>query len=265
MYKKLREQTIIPNAREAWAGYRREVTDYIISNTGAGTEAAVFGAGRCCDIDLAELVGHFSKVTLFDIDTAAMNEAVAAAGCKAECITADFSGLAGSACESFERVLDTADTGRILEVLDDIYAANADFKPDFGTNRYDYAIVLGVNSQLNNMFEWICEASGADDDITKAVFERTGKENRRIVERFLRAVYRSVRLGGFLGDEVSRTDGESRVEGALQAFDVVIDAVRKGLIGVADYMDTVWPFDAASGKVYRMAVSRIGVNKTERR
>lgn len=66
----------IPGAWEAWRGYRGQVTDYILENSQRGTSLAVFGAGRLNDLSLPQLLEHFSKVTLFDLDEAAMWEAV---------------------------------------------------------------------------------------------------------------------------------------------------------------------------------------------
>lgn len=74
-YAALRRSQLLPDAWEEWSAYREQVTDYIIENSRPGTTFAVFGAGRCNDLDLARLCGHFSEITLFDVDEAAMREA----------------------------------------------------------------------------------------------------------------------------------------------------------------------------------------------
>ncbi len=66
----------IPDAWDAWRSYRAQVTENIIENSIPGTSLAIFGAGRLNDLSLPKFLGHFSRVALFDIDEAAMREAL---------------------------------------------------------------------------------------------------------------------------------------------------------------------------------------------
>ena len=71
VYKQLQEKFILPDAREDWSDYRRALTELV--NAQAGEHVLVIGAGRCNDIELSDL--RFDRITLMDVDEAAMREA----------------------------------------------------------------------------------------------------------------------------------------------------------------------------------------------
>ena len=66
LYDELLQFQILPHARNDWAEYRTAVTAYLLQHTEPQSSVAVFGAGRCNDIDLREFRKHFSSVTLID-------------------------------------------------------------------------------------------------------------------------------------------------------------------------------------------------------
>lgn len=75
----IKEKFRLTNSYEDWKEYRQYLTDIVI---GCGKKkrsksVAVIGAGRCNDIDLKALCRYFETVTLIDIDTGAVDEAVA--------------------------------------------------------------------------------------------------------------------------------------------------------------------------------------------
>ncbi|MBO5336503.1 MAG: hypothetical protein J6A94_05150 [Lachnospiraceae bacterium] len=76
IYKIAIENLEIKNAFEDWEKYRDEITDFIISNSNPGKTAAIFGAGKCNDLDLCKLSGHFEKIFLIDIDEKSMKDAL---------------------------------------------------------------------------------------------------------------------------------------------------------------------------------------------
>ena len=49
-----------------WAGYRAELTDYIIRKTAPGSSLLILGAGKCNDLDLQKLAEHCGSITLSD-------------------------------------------------------------------------------------------------------------------------------------------------------------------------------------------------------
>jgi len=75
-YDMFREAEINANAFEEWRDYREAVTRYIIEASRPGSSVTIFGAGRCNDIDLAELKEHFGAIRLVDFDKKAMWAAV---------------------------------------------------------------------------------------------------------------------------------------------------------------------------------------------
>ncbi|MGL4345024.1 MAG: hypothetical protein ACRCTE_07500, partial [Cellulosilyticaceae bacterium] len=76
LYDQLVALQVIPHAFEDWADYRGELTQYVIEQAPHQGSLALFGAGRCNDLDLKRLIGHFEQVILLDRDEEAMIEAL---------------------------------------------------------------------------------------------------------------------------------------------------------------------------------------------
>ncbi len=72
IYGQIKEKFNMRDAREDWREYRKALT--VLANAHAGESIAVVGAGRCNDLDLSALM--FERITLIDLDAAAMQEAV---------------------------------------------------------------------------------------------------------------------------------------------------------------------------------------------
>ena len=49
-----------------WAGYRAELTRFVINHTRSGGSLLILGAGKCNDLDLKALADHCGSITLSD-------------------------------------------------------------------------------------------------------------------------------------------------------------------------------------------------------
>ena len=99
IYDQIKQKFILPNAYNDWSGYRKKVTGMILEGVSRqivgykavkdgiaktkmlplykkGLSVAIIGAGSCNDIDLVEIVQHFDKVTLIDVDGDSMSKAI---------------------------------------------------------------------------------------------------------------------------------------------------------------------------------------------
>ena len=74
IYDQLRTLQVINNAYNEWEHYRHELTEIIIKYAKGSESIAIFGSGRCNDIDLNRLSRYFNEVILFDKDLEAMKE-----------------------------------------------------------------------------------------------------------------------------------------------------------------------------------------------
>ncbi|MDE7327851.1 MAG: hypothetical protein K2N63_16495 [Lachnospiraceae bacterium] len=179
LYEAFLASQILPHAWEEWCGYRSQVTDYLIGNSKRGTSLAIFGAGRCNDLDLGRLLGHFSQVTLLDVDEKAMWEGLEkygdferGKGGKASqqliVFPVDFTGITAedliAFAEAFLRVWDGKDPYSAVykaeEILSGIYGKSWAYVPAFPQKQFDYTVALGVHSQLGSAPAWMLDAVG---------------------------------------------------------------------------------------------------------
>ena len=181
---------------EMWSGYRRFLTDYIIgcckgSDVFApGTEQihkpslAIWGAGACNDIDLAELDKYFS-LTLIDRDIEAMGRALARYGLSnVKCVDLGFWSISDEEYRHIEELLadrahEDADSraydtiSELIQYLDDIadrevskvnrviYEGNISDTADGRARRdnclqFDFSVAAGLSSQLCSRIAALC-------------------------------------------------------------------------------------------------------------
>ncbi len=184
LYAAWRAACVVPDAWEAWRDYRRQVTDYVLENSLPGTKLAIFGAGRCNDFDLVRLLGHFSQVTLLDVDEGAVKEAAGRCGISGKeprlaLFPVDFVGICPADYIGFADALirrlwcgeaeyahagdgrQGGDGGRVpapLSLLQAMYAKSRNHTPALPEEPFDYTIALGVHSQLGNLPAWLLHA-----------------------------------------------------------------------------------------------------------
>lgn len=274
IYDELLKLQIIPEAFEKWKDYRKELTDYIISVTKPGSSLAVFGAGSCNDINLAELNRHFGHITLIDRDKRGLFEALDTYHLeKSRDITLKESDFLGIAPGEYREYAD--DVLRMIQVdgkntdMDEVaeYAVlrmkelyqKAEERPlDFGQKSYDYAVAAGVHSQINNMFAWLwqvyLEAVGKKES---TVLEFVKQKNEVVIPRFHNALFACAKEGVILACERKRIGMEGGIQGSLQALQDVVKRQEAGECLISESISLRWPFDLSQDIIYQMSVLNI--------
>lgn len=259
IYDRIIELKQMRNCYEMWEEYRENLTSYIIKHVSAGDEIAVFGAGRCGDIDLKLLSDAGACISLFDNDYDAMSEAVEHYGIDAECILCDFVGIFPDEYREIQDIV-VRELRRhnsiekaaceVYKYLQEVYAALSGKTPAFGERCFDMAICAGVCSQINNTAAWIWEAvcntfQYTDDEIFNLIKEN----NSKCVEKFHGAIINSVR-GKFIAvNELERYGVQGSVEGAWQAIN---DIKKSDKIKVIDEKMCDWIYN--NNIKYRMLI-----------
>lgn len=240
IYTQLKKMQRIPGAYEKWAGYRCAMTDYILSNTGRDSSLAVFGAGCCNDIDLARLVGHFGSITLYDIDEAAMRQALM------RCQLHEYPGigihvlnLTGITASDYEAFSDLL-TGQLqlfgtsidpellaagaLSYLHTIYDRIRNHRIQLGKDRFDYTVSFGLHSQLNNMFAWIwnafAQSLGCPDasDGETSVLSYLAAQNAPVISQVNDTILGCTGNTAFFANELENLSSHTPVSGALECI-----------------------------------------------
>ena len=274
IYDQLRSLQVINNAYNEWESYRRQLTEIIMKYAKESERIAIFGAGRCNDIDLRRLSECFNEIILFDKDLQAMKEGLYQQ--KVETIPnikikvtdfvgihdADYrvyadtliseirkKGMRTNVCELAEVALDQ------LEIL---YTKAMNTPIYFGTQAYDTAVVVGVHSQLISMLEWIwsimLQTINKDE---KSVRTKMIEMNEVFVTRFNDAVIKGARSKIIMGCEVARVGKEGSVQGAIQALEDLRRRQEKGEINRCKTLEMKWPFHRSQGIEYKVLLQII--------
>lgn len=277
IYDRLKELQNIDDGYLRWNDYREELTEYIISHIGNNKTLAIYGAGRCADIDLYALQEHNIYITLLDNDIAAMNDAVKLYNVQnVDIVFKDFLGIDDNSYRNYGDALNgiinakgsTTDIEELAELaismLKEMYK-NAFLNPlDFGIGLYDFGICAGVCSQINNMAAWIWEVlTSFFNSSNDRVYKLVSDNNKKAVNLFHDAILKSVRDSAIFVNEWMRIGMEGYVEGAYQAIDDIV--ARKSQY---DYSEEImyWNFDESSNINYKMLLQhlkRIGGVKYE--
>ncbi len=271
VYDELLKTQTIPHAYENWAAYRKELTDYLVGVTEAGSTLAIFGAGGCNDLDLAVLRTHFSKITLIDCKKESMFAALDTYHLEQDdtiCLKeADFLGITPYEYREYAddilRMIQVegkdTDMDEVAEYailrMKELYGRAEKRRPDFGEKTYDYAIAAGVHSQINNMFAWLwqvyLEAVGKCET---TVFEYVKQKNEEVIPRFQDAFYRCIRKGAVLACERKRIGRDGGIQGACQALEDAKIRQDAGKCLIEESIALRWPFDTSQDITYQMSV-----------
>lgn len=181
VYDKMIKSENTDDCFEMWSGYRRFLTDYIIECCkGSDVFApgpkqthkpglAIWGAGACNDIDLAELDKYFS-LTLIDRDAEAMGRALARYGLSnVKCVDLGFWSISDEEYRHIEELLagrahEDADnkaydaTSVLIQYLDDI--ANREVSKVNSYPLFDFSVAAGLSSQLCSRIAALCHIYG---------------------------------------------------------------------------------------------------------
>lgn len=293
LYEKIKKNFILPNAYEDWKEYRNSLTSYIIHETNQislplsfhanmDEEAllptlAIIGAGACNDLDLTELLSHFSKITLLDYDTKAMETALEACHLEdcpyIECKAISINGLDDSYYEEFCDKLQACVQCNLnaltpsefedyaISMIQESLEQIKDYAIPLQESSYDYICCFGVHSQLQAMFSYIYRAF--EMNLRKMIFADVPDfstrfnrylqtENERFIPHFNDALLKCARQGIFLGLEQRRTNADGAIEGAYQAM---LDIQNRNL--TIEETTMIWPFLPAEDIYYEMAILKI--------
>ena len=204
-----------------WAGYREELTDFVISCLPPGGSLLILGAGKSNDLDLKRLADHCGSITLSDYRPETAEEAFRqyeltpsenlkfAASDYVGITDEDYLEYTGLLLKTMEKLsgsqgdsddepgaadamqggtLEEAagpELAALTECLERIYEKNESYEIDLGGETYDNAVITGVHSQLNNSFR------GLFQYVRKNVEERCGEI--RFLEELNAAIFQTTR------------------------------------------------------------------------
>lgn len=289
-YRGFRNACINPDARTEWSGYRRQVTDFILANSEPGTTVAIYGAGRCDDLELEKMTSHFSKIVLADCMYENQTTGVEPSKYKENI---DLTGIPRDSFLLFidyfqknlgclgQREGEEAFREDLFEIIQEAYEKRVDVNGLSGAGRErlktDYSVILGVHSQLNNSFSGIwnyvlaalapyrntrgelydsCCRLMTDIEMEqrKHTPEIVHSVNDFVISNTGRAFFAGYEL--YLKEQmaVAATEGAAAVEGAWQCSHDLEEREKAGHIRNTAFIRPEWPLDSRRGINYAMAV-----------
>lgn len=281
-----------------WAGYRERLTEFVISCIPSGASLLILGAGKCNDLDLKKLADHCGTITLSDYRPETAEEAFRQYGLSPsenlKFAASDYVGITeGDYLQYTDLLLKTMEKlssdqdnqsniqnrGDVLEkiagpelsalreCLEQIYQNNEGYEIDLGEKDFDYAVVTGVHSQLNNSFRGLfqyvrknIEDRGGEikflDNLNTAIFQTTRKHTKDLVTRFNDAIFDAVREGLIYGYEKNII---YTPDGAKEPVIGTVDGARQAGEAIADFpaeksLDCIWPLSRRRGIKFTMSV-----------
>lgn len=263
-----------PNAFEEWEEYRRKLTDIVIGGISKGSTLAIYGAGRCNDIDLNRLADHFSEITLLDCDEAAMQAALARyhlagePGIRTECF--DFVGITEDDYEKLAIDMNgVLDSGEITEttmrpVIEAFYASHEDFI--YRSPRYDAVLAAGLHSQLNqtavSMWRTLCADRGMRlDPVCDPVCNLFHEWTYPIIVRFNQLLFYSAKQKAFIAYEQSIQGHEGSIQGAMQLREDLQRRIEQRQANLNEQHELIWPQNRANGMIFEMIVDELIIRK----
>lgn len=269
IYDQLLKLQVINTAWEEWATYRREITAYIISHCENKKEIALFGAGRCNDIDLNLLLAHFEKVILVDMDLEAMEVGVLNQGLQNERrIALEVVDFVGISPDDYRQFADTLvykvrekGLGTSLAELAQIARSELEkleaqiMASPLQLNLYTNTAVIGVHSQLISMLDWIWQSIlqtlGQEE---MSVRQKIMTMNIGVVKRFNQALIASTQCHMIIGYEIERAGRAGAIQGAVQGAMDFKQRVAKQEVALLDFTQMDWPFAKNQGILYHMGI-----------
>ena len=271
LYDDLLSLQTIPTAYTDWAGYREQLTEFILEHTDPRTTALIVGAGACNDFDLSRLRDHFERLLLLDRNVDAMQEGMARQGARIaeEClIQADLLGIPDETYRSIADHMLSAILEQQRRTLPDAKAVERLFLREMDAafmNRQsdklmeqngiaDYVICCGVHSQLLTMFPQMVNVYRRYIDIRpEAIEQKVRKWIPDVMAEMNDALFRWARKGVIVGLEECRIGEVGGIDGASQALDLL----KKSGHTVLAQTSLEWDFDPRRRKAYQMRIMQI--------
>lgn len=298
LYDQLQQHFIIPNAYTNWKNYREELTQSLIKETNQITLPLSFhanmaetdwlptllivGAGACNDLDLQQLLPHYSHITLLDSNSNSMQQALHTYHLTEHpdisCLSESLIGITDEhymelcdelqfyLAESKEQLSPQSFAKHAVSLVNEQLAHRHPFS--LPERSYDYVCCFGVHSQLLAMYSYIYHAFDVNlrdsifhsfdpsiCDMAEANYMNYLKEqNDQLIPelntRLLSCATRTVWIG--LEQQRTNDSNHSPIEGARQALDDL--AARKLPFHIRN---TVWPFYPDGNISYDMQIIQI--------
>lgn len=274
LYDQLRGLQKIDHAYSEWAQYRKDLTSVIIQYAKDSKRIALFGAGRCNDIDLNRLLEAFEEIILLDKDLEGMKEGIKQQNViRASSIQLQRTEFLGIEDEDYrlyaERLIDeirkkgmktrASELAEVaLEQLAHLFQKAMDTSLCFKELSYDTAVVIGVHSQLLSMLEWIWSVmlQTIQQDETK-VRNYIIEMNEIFVTRLNEAVINGAKHRIIMGCEKTRIGREGTVQGAVQALYDLQKRQEEGKLHFCESIELSWPFHKAESIEYQMVIQNL--------
>jgi len=271
LYNDLLSLQMIPTAYADWAGYREQLTGFILEHTDPHTTACIVGAGACNDFDLRRLSDHFDRLFLLDRNMDAVLDGMAKQGIhipEENLIQADLLGIPDETYRSIadhmlsairEQQRRTAPDAKAVErlFLREMDAAFMNRQPDklMEQNRIaDYVICCGVHSQLLTVFPQMVNVYLRYIDIRpEAIEQKVRRWIPGVMAELNDALFRWARKGVIVGLEECRFDEVGGIDGASQALDLL----KKSGHTTTAQSSLRWDFDPQRNKAYQMRIMQI--------
>lgn len=278
VYDQLTQLQILEHAFVEWKDYRKALTYYIMSQFPTKSQLAIWGAGRCNDLDLKILSEHFGVICLLDKDESAMKEALKQYGLaesnKVQIKVCDFTFIGAEAYRTYADILvkevrkeglktnihQLAD--KALCYLDNVEMDFDKSQLDLGTKSYEYAVMIGIHSQLISMFDWIwqviLQTLGQEDE---SVRQKIIQLNEKVVRKFNCAFWQATKYKAIVGCELNKSNQVGSIQGAIQAIEQIEKEILKGTVKREQTTYFEWPFNKSQGVSYKMQLQVLQMNQ----
>ena len=271
LYDDLLSLQTIPTAYTDWAGYREQLTGFILEHTDPHTTACIVGAGACNDFDLSRLNSHFDRLLLLDRNVDAMQEGMERQSIRIperDLLHADLLGIPEDVYRSIsdhmlsairEQQRRTAPDAKAVERLflremDAAFMNRQSDKLMEQSGIADYVICCGVHSQLLTMFPQMANVYRRYIDIRpEAIEQKVRRWIPGVMAELNDALFRWAGKGVIVGLEEYRIGEIGGIDGASQALDLL----KKIGHTVLAQSSLRWDFDPKRNKAYQMQIMQI--------
>lgn len=244
---------------EAWSGYRKKLTEYILENAGAKKAIAIWGAGGCNDIDI-DLLSRENKITLIDHDVEKCKNAVEKSGLYGrdiEYVDLRFWDIDYEWYKIFEAMLQEKmnveylvghmrDAVKRMEKMDYRYIVP-----------FDISVAIGIASQLNSRIAglFFIYKDNYDDSERKIIINEINMMNELATAKMASTIETLTKEKLLIGLEANENDVPESIAGNKEILNYLSDKYN---LDKSDYVFE-WPF--TEFKKYNMNLWLINLRK----